>query len=244
MKVTVFNGSPRGRKSNSHLIVKSLLEGANEAGAQTEEVFLIEQDIRYCLGCFNCWGESPGQCVLKDDMAGMLGRYIDSDYVGLATPVYGMYMSGLLKNFTDRLLPLATPYIRKNKDGTFYHDHRGKQLPRQFFIANSGFPGEHNFDVLQAFFDVVKKMNPGNVIFEIYRSCGEVLQDSDERDDRLESKIGQFRGALKRAGREMVETNEVKEKTLEDINMQLITDEEYMSAANRHWDEQIIRTGR
>ena len=51
MKLTVFNGSPRGRNSNTHRIVEPLLEGAREAGAETEEVFLVERDIEHCRGC-------------------------------------------------------------------------------------------------------------------------------------------------------------------------------------------------
>jgi multimeric flavodoxin WrbA len=51
MKVTVFNGSPRGRDSNTHRIVEPLLEGAREAGAEAEEVFLVERDIKHCRGC-------------------------------------------------------------------------------------------------------------------------------------------------------------------------------------------------
>ena len=55
MKITVFNGSPRGRESNSYKIVQPLLEGAESAGAQTEEIFLIEKNIEYCRGCY-CLG--------------------------------------------------------------------------------------------------------------------------------------------------------------------------------------------
>lgn len=90
MKVTIFNGSPRGEKSNTHLIVEPLLEGAADAGARTKEVFLVERDIKHCLGCFSCWGQSPGQCVHHDDMLPLLELFVDSDYVGFATPVYGM----------------------------------------------------------------------------------------------------------------------------------------------------------
>ena len=137
MKITVFNGSPRGKRSNSHVMVKSLLEGAKEAGAETEEVFLIEQNIKHCRGCFTCWGKTPGKCVIDDDMTDLINLYLDSDFAGMATPVYGMYMTGLLKNFIDRFLPLATPHIQRNQEGTFYHEGRVKQLPQQFFIANS-----------------------------------------------------------------------------------------------------------
>jgi len=241
MKVTVFNGSPRGRKSNSHLIAETLLEGAREAGAEVQEVFLIEKDVKQCLGCFSCWSATPGRCVLEDDMAELLELYLDSDYVGLATPVYNMYMTGLLKNFTDRFLPLATPHIQRSDDGTFYHEGRVKRFPQQFFIANSGFPGAHNFVVLQSFYSVVKQMDPGSVLFELYRNCGEGLSASEDEFPELAAKLAEFREALRRAGRELVSTGGVAEATLQKLHMELISDEEYMAGANRFWDEQLDR---
>jgi len=243
MHVTVFNGSPRGRKSNSHLIVEPLLEGASEGGAKTQEVFLVEKDIKQCLGCFHCWGVTPGQCVHTDDMAELIGLYLESEFVGLATPVYNMYMTGLLKNFADRLLPLATPHIRRNEDGSFYHEGRIRRFPRQFFVANSGFPGEHNFVVLQTFYEVVRKANPGMVVFELYRNCGEVLSVTEEENPELASRIAAFRGALGKAGREMVTSGQVSQETVAELHMELISDEEYMAGANRQWDEQLGQAG-
>lgn len=243
MKVTVFNGSPRGRKSNSHLIAEPLLEGAREAGAETDEVFLIEKDIKQCLGCFSCWSATPGRCVLDDDMSELLEVYLDSDFAGLATPVYNMYMTGLLKNFTDRFLPLATPHIQRSDDGTFYHEGRVKRFPRQFFIANSGFPGAHNFEVLQTFFSVVKRMSPGSVVLEIYRNSGEALQAGDEEHPQLDARIDAFREALRQAGREIVTHGQVAEETVKQLHTQLISDEEYMAAANRFWDQQLAADG-
>ena len=232
MKVTVFNGSPRGRNSNTHRIVEPLLEGAREAGAETEEVFLVERDIKHCRGCFGCWGKTPGKCVINDEMCGLMDLFLESDCAGLGTPVYSMYMTGLLKNFMDRLLPLATPHIRRNADGTFYHDGRIKRFPRVFCVANCGFPGEHNFDLLKA---MVVRMSP---VLEIYRNCGEVLGDIGEADTPA---ISEFYDALRQAGREMVAGGPVSEETVRRIHAELISDEEYMAGANRHWDEEIRR---
>ena len=233
MKVTVFNGSPRGRKSNSHLIVEPLLEGAREAGAQTEEIFLIEHDIKYCRGCFVCWGKTPGTCAIKDDMARLLNLFLESDYAGMATPVYNMYMTGLLKNFTDRFLPLAMPHIKKNEDGTFYHEGRVKKLPRQFFIANAGFPGAHNFDLLKPLISMQ------NFVLEVYRNCGEALQDLDDSDSELSRNIRQYFDTLRNAGREMVASGKVSEETLKQLDMELISDDEYMKGGNQYWDEKL-----
>lgn len=230
MKVTVFNGSPRGRNSNTHRIVEPLLEGAREAGAETEEVFLVERDIEHCRGCFSCWGKTPGKCVINDEMPELMDLFLESDYVGLGTPIYSMYMTGLLKSFTERLLPLATPHIRKNADGTFYHDGRIKRFPRVFCVANCGFPGEHNFDLLKA---MIVQMSP---VLEVYRNCGEVLSDPSAADIPA---ISEFYDALRQAGKEMVTGGRVSEETARRIHAELMSDEDYMASANQHWDEEI-----
>lgn len=197
MKITVFNGSPRGRASNTHLIVQPLLEGARQAGGDTKEVFLIEQDIGQCLGCFSCWGKTPGKCVQNDDMSSLISLFIDSDYVGMATPVYGMFMTSLLKKFTERLLPLNTPHIHKNEDGTCLHEVRVKRFPRQFMIANAGFPGERNFDLFKAY------MALQNPVLEVYRNCGELLRNRElVTSAATQKRISDFFEALRNAGRD------------------------------------------
>ena len=234
MKIVVFNGSPRGKESNSHKIVQPLLEGAQQAGAQTEEIFLIEKNIEYCRGCFSCWGKTPGKCIINDDMENLLNLFLESDYAGMATPVYGMYMTALLKNFTDRFLPLATPQIHKNEDGSFYHEGREQKFPQQFFIANSGFPGEHNFNILIE----IGKMQ--NFILEVYRNCGEVLSEPLENlPPYVSENIKNFCDALRSAGRELVTNGKVAKDTVERIHQPLMSDEEYMAGANQQWDEQV-----
>jgi multimeric flavodoxin WrbA len=230
MKITVFNGSPRGENSNSHKIIKPLLEGAKKAGAETKEVFLIEKDIKQCLGCFFCWGKTPGKCAIKDDMEKLLDLYLESEYVGFATPVYGMYMTGLLKNFMDRFLPLATPHIRKNPDGSFYHDGRIKKFPKQFLVANSGFPGKNNFDLLKAVF------SHQNMVLAVYRNSGEIFSSPESKDL---PEIKEFFASLEEAGKEMIINGKVSENTIEKINKDIISDEDYMKQANQYWDQTI-----
>ncbi|HOC01090.1 MAG TPA: flavodoxin family protein [Verrucomicrobiota bacterium] len=234
MKLTVFNGSPRGRTSNTHLIVEPLLEGARQAGGDTEEVFLVEQDIKHCLGCFSCWGQTPGKCVHNDDMASLIDLFIDSDYVGMATPVYGMFMTALLKKFTERLLPLNTPHIHKNKDGSFFHEGRLKRFPRQFMIANAGFPGEHSFDLFRAY------MAFQDPVLEVHRDCGELLRNRELVTSAVtKEKISSDFEALRNAGREIVTRGQVSAEIVRQINENLITDEDYLVLVNQGWDEEL-----
>ena len=232
MKITVFNGSPRGRKSNSHRIVDPLLEGARQAGAQTEEIFLTEYNINHCCGCFSCWTKTPGKCVINDDMSNLIDLFFESDYVGMATPVYGLFMTSILKKFNERLLPTATPHIHKNEDGSCYHEER-MHYPRFFMIANAGFPGEHNFDLFKAY------MASQNPVLEVYRNSGGVLEDWP--NENVKKRINEFYDALREAGKEMVNGGQVSEDIIKSIHAELISDDEFMAGVNQYWDEEITK---
>ena len=109
MKVTIFNGSPRGKKGNTHFMVKEFSKGVELGRAEVENVFLAKKKIRPCRGCFTCWIKKPGQCVIKDDMAELIQKFGESDIVVFATPVYVDNVTGIMKNFMDRLIAGVDP---------------------------------------------------------------------------------------------------------------------------------------
>ena len=230
MKVIFFNGSPRGQESNTHRIAEPLLAGATAAGADVEDVFLMEKNIEHCLGCFHCWTKTPGKCCINDDMEELMGLFLESDIAGMGTPVYGLFMTGLLKNFLDRMLPLATPHIQKGNDGGFYHNGRIQRYPQQFFIANSGFPGDHNFDLLNTLLQHQPQL------LKVYRNCGEALPRPTEA---IRPAVNRFYAALYTAGEQMVLEGKVSEEIQRSIQAPIMSDEAYMEMANQHWDEEL-----
>ncbi len=218
MKITVFNGSPAGSNSATHVITNAFLKGAMSAGAETENIFLSDYHLNQCQGCFSCWFKTPGKCVMQDDMAQLLQKYNESDIVCFATPVYTWNMTALLKNFVDRLAPLKSPKI-KNENGNF--DLQDTKVKTQKFvvISNCGFPGENNFDVLRA---AVACCNPS---LEIYRNCGKLLKS--KKPEIIET-VNQWLNVVGQAGKEMVTQGQISKTTKKDLNMPLMSIPEYV----------------
>lgn len=100
--VLILSSSPR-RGGNSDLLCDQFLLGAQEAGNQTEKIFLRDKNIGYCTGCESCYVSH--KCVQKDDMADILDKMITADVIVMATPVYFYTMDAQMKTLIDRTVP-------------------------------------------------------------------------------------------------------------------------------------------
>lgn len=107
MKIIAICGSPR--KGNTEFVLKRILAKVEEFGAKTELILLREKRIEFCDGCLSC--DSAGQCKIRDDMQIIYPRLEENDVIIFGSPNYFNNISGLMKNFIDRLLP----YYYKNK---------------------------------------------------------------------------------------------------------------------------------
>ncbi|SEP44554.1 flavodoxin family protein [Propionispora vibrioides] len=221
MKITVFNGSPRAEQSTTNIIVQKFLEGAKLAGAAVDNVFLINKDINHCNGCFSCWFKTPGQCVFNDGMAELLEKYMSSDIICYATPVYTWNMTAALKNFVDRLIPLRRPVATQTEE--HYDMEVRTKFPDAVVIANCGFPGENNFETIKAVF------KPCNPILEIYRNSGKLLKTSNPE---LKAVVDEYLGYVKQSGFEIVNNNKIADDTKLKLQMELIHPEEYVDRMN------------
>ncbi len=111
MKLTIFNGSPRGKRSNTKILMDHFCKGFNDAAAEvnTEENSL-KVNVAYL--------------VHRDEMEEFLELFEEADKVILAFPLYTDSVPGIVKYFIEQLEPLCG---RENN-------------PDMGFVVQSGFP--------------------------------------------------------------------------------------------------------
>jgi len=101
MKILAIHGSPRTVQSTTRRLVQFVLDGAAEAGADTEIIDLCDLRIIPCTACDAC--SLNGICVNDDDVAGLVDRMKAADGIVFASPVYIDNVTGQMKIFFDRL---------------------------------------------------------------------------------------------------------------------------------------------
>ncbi len=153
--IVVFDGGPRNKKfSKTTFMVNHFCKGAKSAGAKIEYIKLKDMKINPCTGCFTCWTKTPGECIFNDDMTDLRLKFRKADLIIFASPLYIFSVTGIMKNFLDRILPNMKPYMLI-EDGETKHPHRYSEDKHQGFVVFSaaGFPEvDHNFDGLKGMF--------------------------------------------------------------------------------------------
>lgn len=218
MKFTAFNGSPAGKNSATARIIDAFLAGAERGGAQTAVYQLSDYQITQCQGCFACWFQTPGRCVLQDDMPELLAAYQAADVVCFGSPVYSWNMTALLKNFVDRLVPLKNPQIVED-NGNFDMQNANPRQQKYVAISNCGFPGENNFAIIKTSFSCC------NPCLEIYRNCGKLLKSANPAVRPI---VDEYLRWVEQAGFEMATAGEVSLNTQQKMAEPLMTVQEYV----------------
>ena len=101
MKLVSIVGSPRGMKKSTGSLVKYMLEAAENAGAETENVSLADLTVNPCKGCLEVC-HTKGACHQKDDFEKISNAMIEADGIIYATPNYNLTVSAQMKAFIDR----------------------------------------------------------------------------------------------------------------------------------------------
>lgn len=96
MKYVIINGSPR-RKNTWKMVEQAKMNLKGDF----DEIHLMKEKIPMCNGCYKCIMESEEKCPHNDIVKPIVDRMMEADGIIIASPVYAMNVTALLKNFFD-----------------------------------------------------------------------------------------------------------------------------------------------
>lgn len=139
MKAIAINGSPR-KNWNTDILCRKALEGAAQAGADTEIIHLYDYEFKGCVSCFACHLKTTMDqylCFYKDALTPVLEKCIEADVIIVGTPIYYGGATGMVRSFLERLLfPLDTYMV--DEEGKRIHK-RSKVVPSaMIYTMNAG----------------------------------------------------------------------------------------------------------
>lgn len=226
MKILAINGSPRGEKSTTYIMVEEFLKGTREFGFSTNHVLLSDCKIHHCIGCFHCWRHN-GQCVFDDDMKNLLKG--DFDILLLASPLYVDNVTGLMKNFLDRCVAVTHPQMELDKNLEFVHVYDPKNRKKLIMMSNCGFAEQSQFAVLRLLAKRMARNMQAELLGEIYLGEGPLLI---RNDPRLKTIIENYKELLVQAGREIAQNLTISQETAKELEKPLIPFDRYLQAHN------------
>jgi multimeric flavodoxin WrbA len=155
MRITVLNGNPDPDNDAFDHYLGDLADSLMSEDHRVTVLSLREMDLKYCKGCWGCWVRTPGECLAADDSQEILRESINSDLVVFASPVIMGFTSALLKQATDKFIPLVHPYI-EIVHGECHHLARYDKYPVMGVLLEKG--GDTDDEDLEIITDIYRRM--------------------------------------------------------------------------------------
>jgi len=211
--ILVVNGSPRGQRGTTGIVVKQFLAGCHTLGATSEIIEVAGADLKFCAGELACYfrPEHRSCRVHRVDQGGeFTDKWLAADRIVLACPLHFNSVTAHLKRFLERLICISSPYYVEN-DG--YPTHQVPYPPKpSAVIGVCAYPGVANFDLFREVMLNYQKVfwleGAGSVLVPMSRDLT-VLNPTNPRYQALQEVMA----AVARAGREFMEHNEVAPAT-------------------------------
>lgn len=159
-------------------------------------------------------------------------KFINSDLVVMAIPVYVDNVTAIMKMFLERLIPFGDPYFEYDENGETRHAG-GKYNPPIAIIATCAFPEQSQLDIIEDIFHRVSRSFHTRVVAEIFRGEASILREPP-RD--AEASVAEHWNLVQRAGREVAQKMKISEDTVLRLEEPLMPYDQYIREANVHWD--------
>lgn len=232
-RVLIINGSPRKQKGYTYFYLNHFVSGVEKTGAKTEIIDIYDSDIRIepCLGCFCCWKNDDGKCVIKDD-AGPLVEKINSAYLTIyAFPLYISSIPSKLKALLDRQF-VNVSSVFSDYDGMTRHPLKTLNEGYLALFSICGFPEKEHFNPLINTFKAISLNMHKPLISSIIRPAAEFFAKAVT----FRSYLKDILRAMEEAGEELVLNGAIKSKTLKIVSSNFgIKKEKWRDYANHYW---------
>ena len=226
LKVLVINGSPKGENSNTMNLTRAFLAGAGWEDAEIIDVSKAE--VQDCQGCFACWNKTPGKCVLRDGMSGILPKIIAAEVIIWSFPLYSFSIPGKLKNLIDRQLPLSLPFMSDANDSGGHSSRYDMTKQRYAVISTCGFwTAKGNYGAVEAMFD--RYYGAGNYAAVL---CG---QGELFRVPELKGRTDEYLKIVRRAGAEFADGG-IHRETKDELSEPLYPRDVFGKMADASWE--------
>ena len=175
-------------------------------------------------------------------MKALINKFMVSDIVIFATPLYMDNVTGLMKVFIDRLMPLLEPHYEKDYLSEYRRGRRFKKYPAFVVISSCAMPEQSHFQILRLFFRRFARTMYTELVGEVYRSQAGLLLLSREQL-QFKYPVDEYKKLLRQAGNELVKFGSITEQTNHQLQLPLIDTDHYIEYANRMWDQVLEKHG-
>jgi multimeric flavodoxin WrbA/putative sterol carrier protein len=234
MKLLMIKAYPRKNGFTNHC-TELFIQGAKEAGASLSEIDLSLCNLNHCRGCYSCWTNPSGKCVLKDDMEGLLQQFLNAETIVFSTPLNAYGVNSHLKIFLDRTFPLTMPGFEMSERGLVRNCLRfpSKWPKTMAAIVVGAFKGEENFSAIRNTFELYANgMNLTNAGI-VVRPESFLLQFSLAKPKTVKS----IEAALVKAGFELTTNGRISAQILQQASLPLSSDvDHFRQYSNIYWE--------
>jgi len=181
--VLILKSSPR-EHGNSNTLADRVAQGAREAGAEVESLWLHPMDIRPCDACDSC--QETGVCVLQDDMQMVYPLLEQADAIVIASPVYWFTISAQAKLCIDRW------YALESEQGSAL---RGKQVGVVLTYGDTDLYTSGGINAIHTFESMFRYIG-AQIAGMVYGTADEI-GDAEKQPELMDRayKLGQVLGA-------------------------------------------------
>lgn len=140
MKLLAIVGSYRKGKIIDTLVNKAIEGAETNNKVETEKLYLVDKNIKYCKNCMTCRNDEPGkriaECIIQDDMQEIYPLIDKAESFIFGTPVNIGTATAVMKTFLERICWVFAKPGKHPIDGC--PEPRSPQRKRAIIIVSSG----------------------------------------------------------------------------------------------------------